>query len=85
MLLSVYNKRNVIMQNEMYGALAVLSIFLALFVKLLIDMLGPSKPSDGKKVKKVCLANWLVPHFMAITLLYSGCLLATASQLRSTF
>jgi hypothetical protein len=41
------------MQNEMYGALAVLSIFLALFVKLLVDMLGPSKASEGKKVKKV--------------------------------
>ncbi len=45
--------RNVTMQNEMYGALAVLSIFLALFVKLLVDMLGPSKASEGKKVKKV--------------------------------
>ena len=40
------------MQNEMYGALAVLSLFLAFFVKFLIDMLG-AKPSDGKKGKKV--------------------------------
>mmetsp|Transcript_28501 Transcript_28501/g.59583 ORF Transcript_28501/g.59583 Transcript_28501/m.59583 type:complete len:100 (-) Transcript_28501:189-488(-) len=33
----------------MYGAM---SILLALFVKLLIDMLGPSKPAEGKKAKK---------------------------------
>ena len=52
--------RNVIMQNEMYGAMAVLSIFLALFVKLLIDMLGPSKPAEGKKVKKVGAVSWPV-------------------------